>query len=199
MGDRSSIQAVLLVEGVDESDVVAHLCKTNAIEGIEIVVLKGRDDLMARAKAVVADSKYRDVARVGIIYDSEENPAQTRAVLEKAERILSNPPRPKTVRVLQLPAPDQCGSFEALCLQAIAANDPVLGCCDQFIRCLDGKPHKLSTQARKDKARLLIWYAATMGKPISRIGRDANQGDKLFDYAHTAFQPLVSFLQTLVA
>lgn len=52
MDDRSSIQAVLLVEGVDERDVVAHLCKTNAIEGIEIVVLEGRGDLMVRAKAV---------------------------------------------------------------------------------------------------------------------------------------------------
>lgn len=194
----SPMKAVLIVEGHDEHDVVLRLQQLHAIDGLFIEVLKGRDDLMTRVKDVAYDSKYRDVRRVGIIYDSEDDPAQACTELKRASEYLENLEHPKTTKVLQLPKQDESGSFEALCLQAIAQDDPILQCCNQYLACLSGKPHKLSTQARQDKARLLAWYAAKTGKHISRIGRDAVEGDEAFDYAHQAFGPLVTFLQSLV-
>lgn len=192
------IKAALIVEGADERDVVMHLQKLHAIDGLAIEVLQGRNDLMQRIKKVAYDSTYREVHRVGIIFDSEDDPAQTRAELQQATLYLKNLTQPKNTSVLQLPAPDQSGSFEALCLQAIAPTDPVLSCCNQYLQCLEGKDQKLTTQARKDKARLLAWYAAKTGKHINRIGRDAVEGDQSFDYGHPAFVPLVSFLRSLV-
>lgn len=194
----TSIKAVLILEGSDEQDVVNHLCEKHMITGITLEVLDGRDRLTLRAKSIAGDSKYREVHRVGIIYDSEEEPAQTKATLEKVKQLITQQSPKKTVQVLQLPADNEVGSFEALCLQAIAPTDPVLSCCNQYLQCLEGKDHKLTTQARKDKARLLAWYAAKTGKHISRIGRDAVEGDQSFDYGHPAFVPLVSFLRSLV-
>jgi hypothetical protein len=193
-----STRAVLVVEGEDEADVIGHLCKIHHIHGIRIEQLKGRDNLLPRAKSIAASSSDREVSRVGILYDSEDDPLQAQASLKKARDILMGLPHPKEVFLMQLPAPDKPGSIEALCLQAIAPNDGLLKCCDNFLACIEGTVHKLSTQARKDKLRLLTWYAASTGKPISRIGRDAYRGDRAFDYAHPAFQPLVDFLQTLV-
>jgi hypothetical protein len=197
--DPANTQAVLLVEGKDERDVVMHLQHLHGIVGLRIEVLQGRGDLMNRVKRLGFDSAYRNVNRVGIVFDSEDDPQATRLELEGAVAYLSSlPQHSKTTHVMQMPAPDKPGSFEALCLQAIAPNDGLLRCCDQFLACIEGTEHKLSTQARKDKVRLLTWYAASTGKPISRIGRDAHQGDRAFDYTHPAFHPLVDFLQTLV-
>lgn len=196
----ADIQAVLIVEGQDEHDVVRHLQHLHGIEGLQIEVLQGRGDLMTRVKQVAFDSTYRQVSRVGIVFDSEDDPQTTCLQLQQAVDYLNKlPQHSKATHVMQLPAPDEPGSFEALCLQAITPNDGVLRCCDQFLACLDGTEHKLSTQARKDKVRLLTWYAASTGKHINRIGRDAYKGDGLFDYQHPAFQPLVQFLKTLVA
>jgi hypothetical protein len=196
----ADIQAVLIVEGQDEHDVVQHLQRLHGIAGLRIEVLQGRGDLITRVKQVAFDSTYRNVSTVGIVFDSEDDPLATRLELQYAVDYLSQLPKhSKTAHVLQLPAQDQPGSFEALCLQAIATNDGVLKCCDQFLSCLEGTGHKLSTQARKDKVRLLTWYAASTGKHINRIGRDAYKGDSLFDYQHPAFQPLVLFLKSLVA
>jgi hypothetical protein len=197
--DPANIRAVLIVEGQDEHDVVLHLQDLHGIVGVRIEVLQGRGDLMNRVKQVAFDSAYRNVNRVGIVFDSEDDPQATRLELEGAVAYLNSLPQlSRTTHVLQLPASDKPGSFEALCLQAIAPNDDLLKCCDQFLACIEGTKHKLSTQARRDKARLLTWYVASTGKPISRIGRDAYRGDRAFDYTHPAFQPLVDFLQTLV-
>jgi hypothetical protein len=193
----SSIKAVLLVEGQDEKDVVQHLMGMYALDGLHIEVLQGRGDLIGCVKRVAFDSKYRDVQRVGIVYDSEDDPAQAQSNLQEAGQYLAQLTHPKTAAVLQLPAPNKKGSFEALCLQAIDPSDPVLVCAHQYLDCLHDKPHQLSTQARKDKALLMAWYAASTGKNISRFGIDAS-GQKHFDYKHAAFAPLVQFIQELV-
>lgn len=196
---NSPIQAVLIVEGADESDVIGHLQDLYGITGVHVVQLSGRADLMNKVKMVAFDSTLRDVQKVGIVFDSEDDPKAAKEALQEASNYLSQlQPHPKIVRVLQLPDESQVGSFEALCLQAIDAEDDVFQCCNQFLACLEGKKHKLTTQARKDKARLLAWYAAKNGKHISRIGRDAYQGDRVFNYEHAAFRPLVTFLQSLV-
>lgn len=196
----TSIKAVLIVEGSDEQDVVNHLCEKHMITGITLEVLDGRDRLTLRAKSIAGDSKYREVHRVGIIYDSEEEPAQTKATLEEVTLLITQQSPKKTVQVLQLPADNRVGSFEALCLKAITPTDPVLACFNQYLKCLEGKDHKLNTQAQKDKARLLAWYAAKYGKHIGRIGADAHgKGNGFFDYTHAAFDPLVTFLKRLVA
>jgi hypothetical protein len=193
---KTFIKAVLIVEGSDEQDVVNHLLKLHKIDGIDIRNMNGRDKLLSVTKSIT-DSKYRDVKRVGIIYDSEDQPKISQENLDKARKELLKADPTKQVSFLQLPAPDQAGSFEAVCLQAIDADDGVLACARQYLTCLEGVDHRLSTQARKDKALLMAWYAASTGENISRVGIDA-RSHKHFDYKHDAFAPLVQFIQALV-
>jgi hypothetical protein len=193
---KTFIKAVLIVEGSDEEEVVKHLLRLHNIDGVDIRNMKGRDNLLSVTKSIT-DSKYRDVKRVGIIYDSEDQPEKSKNDLDEARQILLDADHPKQVSLLQLPAPDQAGSFEAVCLKAINADDGVLACARQYLKCLESVDHRLITQARKDKALLMAWYAASAGKNISRVGIDVS-GEKHFDYTHAAFAPLVKFIQELV-
>jgi hypothetical protein len=188
--------AILIVEGDDERDVVDVLCRLHALSGFVVENLGGRGNLQKLAKSIATDSKYRDVSKVGIIFDSEDDPELAQRELAQAVQVLQNGKPSKTVSALQLPRPDQAGSFEAMCLQAIDQNDPVLQCCDQLLTCLASEKTQLTTQARRDKLKLLTWYAATNAKTISRIGYDAAK-DQKFNFSHLAFQPIVDLLRKL--
>jgi hypothetical protein len=188
--------AILIVEGDDERDVVDVLCRLHALSGFAVENLGGRGNLQKLAKSIATDSKFRDVSKVGIIFDSEDDPELAQRELAQAVQVLQNGKRSKTVSVLQLPAPDQAGSIEAMCLQAIDQNDPVLHCCDQLLTCLASEQTQMTTQARRDKLKLLTWYAATNAKTISRIGYDATK-DQKFNFSHRAFQPIVDLLRKL--
>ena len=193
---KTFIKAVLIVEGSDEEEVVNHLLRLHNIDGVDIRNMKGRDNLLSVTKSIT-DSKYRDVKRVGIIYDSEDQPKISQENLDEARKELLEADPTKQVSFLQLPASDQVGSFEAMCLKAIDADDGVLACARQYLTCLEGVDHRLSTQARKDKALLMAWYAASTGENISRVGIDA-RSHKHFDYRHKAFDRLVQFIRELV-
>jgi hypothetical protein len=198
MSELQTIKAVVIVEGNDERDIVSALVEKHKLGGLVIENMEGRGGLMEKAKGFASDSKYEFVNRVGFIYDSEDDPTGASAELNKAEAAITILRPNITISKLQLPSEQEIGSFEAVCLQAIATDDEILKCCEEYLLCLKTKATELTTQARRDKAKLMAWYAAKTGKTISRVGLDfANQ--KQIDLDHIAFSPIVAFLKKLTS
>lgn len=203
-------KAILIVEGEDEKDIACALAKEHSIT--TTWPDKDKDDQFDRTadirilvkdrpnirKALLDAATDQFVQQIGVIYDSEEEPTETAAQLESF-RAITNKIRPEIrYHILQLPSPTAVGSLEKICLDTIDANDPLLLCSDAFIDCASQHDNKLTTTARRDKARFVAWYAAKTGKPIGRLGLDA-RGQKILNLNHVAFDPIVTFLKQLAS
>lgn len=202
--------AILIVEGEDEKDIAEALAnkhqitttwfgkkheeQTDPLNAQINILVKDRSNIR---KAILDAAADQYVQKIGVIYDSEEKPNETAQTLE-SYRVFTNKIRPEIeYHILQLPSSSEIGSLEKICLSTIDANDPLLLCSDAFIECVSQHDHKLSTTARKDKAKFVAWYAAKTGKPIGRLGIDM-RGEKILDLDHVAFVPIVTFLKQLV-
>jgi hypothetical protein len=203
-------KAILIVEGEDEKDIACALANKHNItttwpdknkdDQFDVmadirILVKDRPNIR---KAILDAASDQYAQQIGVIYDSEEKPSETAAELESF-RAITTTVRPEIqYHILQLPSSSEIGSLEKICLGTIDANDPLLLCSDAFIDCVSQHDNKLTTTARKDKARFIAWYAAKTGKPIGRLGLDA-RGEKILDLSHAAFDPIVLFLKQLAS
>jgi hypothetical protein len=94
-----------------------------------------------------------------------------------------------TVGVFLIPAADQPGALEDLCLASLA-DDPVLACADEYFTCIERRTTGMAPAA---KARIHAWLAAQT-PPGLRLGEAAERG--LLPLDHPAFAPLRAFLLT---
>ena len=191
---------LLLVEGQDEEYLVQKMCEQwfgPRAEQIDIECVGGFTNFPKRFKALKVRS-LGPLKIVGIIADSEEDAAATAqrwaALFNDVEPVIKRP-----CKKLQLPRDDAPGAFEALVLDAWA-GDPVAECAIYFRDCVS--PHLGErTLAQKDTIAVQAWLSAKLGNAYGNVfkAQDRHPDHQLLDYNHTAFAPIKSFIETLLA
>lgn len=200
--DTEAITApvLLLVEGQDEEYLVQKMCEQwfgPRAEQIDIECVGGLTNFSKRFKALKVRS-LGPLKIVGIIADSEENPAATAqrwvALFKDVESVIKRP-----CKKLQLPGDDVPGAFEALVLDAWA-GDPVAECATGFRDCVS--PHLGErTLAQKDKIAVQAWLSAKLGNAYGNLfkAQDKYPNHQLVNYDHPAFAPIKVFVEDLLA
>jgi hypothetical protein len=193
------MSAILIVEGHDEEALVEKLSELHGLSIIEIINAKGIDGIDPKfqksLKAAIAGSA---VTHIAILRDAEEEPLACKALLEQyREQILQSPSPEILYEYLILPNDSTAGSLETFLLPLIAPDDSLLNCAQKFVECVDNLPpntHKLTTQARKDKARFLIRQYAAVGK--SSGIKSLLEKDQI-NLSSPIFNPIVELLKRL--
>lgn len=199
MGNEITAPVLLLVEGQDEAYLVRRMCQhwfaERAVQ-IDIEDAQGGDRLTKQFKAIWVRPKG-PLKVVGVITDSEENPADTaqrwRELFKLTDSSIDRP-----CHVLQLPSPDSSGALETLLLEALA-NDSIAICATHFRDCV--KPQLAHrTVAQMDKIAIRAWLSATFGEAYANVfkayERDAARDSLNFD--HVAFALIKEFIEGLL-
>lgn len=191
---------LLLVEGKDEEYLVRKMCDQwfgDQAAQIDIECVQGKDNFPKRFKALKVRSPGH-LQVVGVIADSEENPAATElswaALLADVSPVIKCP-----CKVLQLPDAQSVGAFESLVLNALTGN-PVVECATTFRDCVS--PHLGDrTAAQKDKIAVHAWLSATLGIAYGNVfkAQQQNPDQVLLNYDHAAFAPIKQFIEALLA
>jgi hypothetical protein len=187
---------LLLVEGKDEEEFFPFLTEARNLSSPRIWNMAGRGNLKKALLAIFANTGFEQLKKIGLVLDSEDDLQETQRLKASFESYFQDKAPDLQLSYLQLPATNQTGSFERICLNSIEPNDPLFACSQQFIDCIQLQPNALSTQALKDAAQLLAWYTAKSGKPISRIGI-SERSDLKLDAMHSAFDSIADFITEL--
>ena len=195
---------LLLVEGRDEEALIQQMCVHwfgSCMQHIDIECVEGLNNFPRRFRAL----KVRPRALlkvVGVIADSEEDPAATAqrwaALFKEVEPHLVNNGIPCPCRKLQLPGDDTPGAFEALVLAAWA-GDAVADCATAFRDCV--MPHLgQRTLAQKDKVAVHAWLSAKLGNAYGNVfkAQEKHPDQPLLDYDHSAFASIKTFIEGLL-
>ena len=191
---------LVLVEGADLEYFLAGLLFHHGMRpGFQIFDFGGVDELRPSIKAFAAAPDFDRVDSLAVIRDAEGGPeAAERSVLDAVRDAGLNPPPepgefsdPKpAVGTYILPNNEDPGMLETLCLNAVQ-EDPMMGCVDDFIDCLDDIGEIPSPE---EKARAYS-FLATRNPPARLVGEGAHQGHWNLD--HEAYEPLVDFLNEM--
>lgn len=194
---------LLLVEGRDEEVLIKQMCfhwfKSRA-EAIDIECVEGLSNFPKRFLALTVRS-LGALKVVGVIVDSEENPAATAQrwndLFNQVEPLANNG-NPCPCRRLQLPEDGTPGAFEALVLEAWA-GDEVAHCATAFRDCVI--PHLgQRTHAQRDKIAVQAWLSARLGNAYGNVFKAQEQHpDKLLvNFDHPAFSSIKIFIDALL-
>ncbi len=197
--DAITAPVLLLVEGQDEECLVRKMCDQwfgERAAHIDIECVQGKDNFPKRFKALKVRS-LGPLKVVGVIADSEENPAATAkswaALFADVSPALNRP-----CKVLQLPDAQSAGAFEALVLNALTGN-PVVECATTFRDCVS--PHLSErTAAQKDKIAVHAWLSASLGRAYGNVfsAQQQNPNVPLLNYDHESFRPIRQFVTELL-
>jgi hypothetical protein len=193
------MSARLIVEGHDEEALIDKLCELHQLPRIKVINAKGIEgiepEFQKSLKAAVAGSA---VSHIAILRDAEEEPLACKAQLEQYREQIAQSPSPEIAyEYLMLPNDSNAGSLETFLLPLIRHDDSLLNCAQKFVECVDSLPpntHKLTTQARKDKARFLIRQHAAVGK--SSGIKSLLEKDQI-NLSSPIFNPIVELLKRL--
>jgi hypothetical protein len=193
------MSAILIVEGHDEEALIEKLSELHRLPKIKVINAKGIDgiepEFQKSLKAAVVGSA---VSHIAILCDAEEQPLACKALLEQYRNQIAQSPSPEIVyEYLILPNDRTAGSLETFLLPLIPPDDSLLNCAQKFVECVDSLPpntHKLTTQARKDKALYLIRQHAAVGKSS---GIKSLLEKEQIDLTSPVFNPIVGLLQRL--
>ena len=129
----------------------------------------GKDAWPVKLKTVAITPGFRNVEKVGLIRDADDDPEAAFQSVCDALRS-SNLPVPQapmvpavgnvTVTVLIVPSRDENGCLEDLCLRSVA-SDPIMPCIDDLFSCI-GK-NALQMPDHVSKARLQTFIALKPG------------------------------------
>jgi hypothetical protein len=196
---------LLVVEGRDAFGFSLGLLTELKLEQrIEIRNAGGVDDLPDFLLALSAVSGFGAVRSLGVVQDSEADPAVAFAGVCGAIRganlpipagplqPTSPPPGPR-VTVTLLPDPKTPGMLETLCWQALG-GDPRVPCIDEYLNCI-GKQTGQPVQ-RPEKSRVYA-YISAREEPWLLLGTAARAG--YFPWASSTFDAIKLFLQGLIA
>lgn len=197
--DAISAPVLLLVEGQDEEYLVRKMCDQwfgEQAAQIDIECVQGKDNFPRRFKALKVRSPG-PLKVVGVIADSEENPAATAqswaALFADVAPVINRP-----CKVLQLPDAQSAGAFESLVLDALNGN-PVVQCATTFRDCVI--PHlSRRTAAQKDKIAVQAWLSASLGDVHANVfsAQKKNPDVALLNYDHESFRPIRQFVKELL-
>lgn len=155
--DAITAPVLLLVEGQDEEYLVQKMCEQwfgVRAKDIDIECVDGRDNFSKRFKVLKNARPLGPLKVVGVIVDSEEDPAATaQRWSDLFDDVAPSIKRP--CKKLQLPDDVTPGAFEALVLAALE-GEAVAGCATRFRDCVT--PYLGDrTLAQKDKIAVQAW------------------------------------------
>jgi hypothetical protein len=196
-----SSDRLLLVEGKDECVFFAKWLPLILTPTVEIVNIGGRNQFNNLFPTITKLPGFRDVKRIGIIRDAEDNSASTYQSI--ANTALCNQIKPPTsagtiqdsilpyLGIWIMPDNQNPGSIENLCWDIIPRTDPRRLCTESFIQCVQ---NVLTTDAlpnRLEKAKVQA-YLGTLHKPLRELGRAAEAD--VWDFKHQRLNNLRDFL-----
>lgn len=192
----------LLVEGNDDRNFFEALSNDMGIgRNVQFQNFEGRDRLSKFLAGFILEPKFRNVKRIGIIRDADEN---ARGAFNSVCSSLKNTNLPvpaecgvfaqefPSVGILVLPSANQNGMLETL-LCRIIADFPEYACIDEFMKCVEEL--RGCGIVREDKARAHA-FIATQSDPHVSVGVAAKKG--FWNLEHREFAPMRQFLMDLV-
>jgi hypothetical protein len=192
---------VLVVEGEEEKRFFGALLKHLKLQNIQIMPIGGKEQLRRTLKTLALSPNFSEVVSLGVVRDADANPdtafQSVRDALQAAG--LPTPERPllpvgesPRVAVLILPEVDTPGMLEDLCLRAVA-QDPAMGCVEQYFECLQHKG--LSLPDNMSKAKVQVFLASRQAG--LRLGEAAEKG--YWPWDAKSFEQVKDFLQRIAS
>jgi hypothetical protein len=191
----------LVVEGDDAVRFFKALLKHVGLGGIQVHNFGGISELAAFLKALRDTRGFREtVASVGIVRDADNDSDSAFESAQGAVRgagwdvpqqpMVSAGQDPK-VAILILPGAGRPGMLEDLLLEAVG-TDPVMGCVDEYFRCVAQSAESSPRLMAKARAHAFL---ASRQRPQLRVGEAAEAGYWRLDSA--AYNHVREFLRGL--
>ena len=192
---------ILIVEGKDELGFLVRMLKHLDIENVQIHMLGGVNNLKAGLGLVTKMRDFGQVHKIGILLDSDSNPANRLDSIRQALKDvgLASPAKPLTfegnpkVIYMTVPSDHEPGCLEDL-IKKSASDDARAACVDNFLSCTSIE--RLETGSLYAKAWVHS-FISTSTEPGLKIGEAS--GAAVIDVKHLAFESLHSFLSMLAA
>ena len=192
---------LLLVEGGDERSVCENIAGPTIWDNLVCWHRSGRDDLPNLARLARLEANFPHARSVGVVLEVEDDLTQALDLASRTLAVFGAPATPAhgvfaagPLRAGIFLSPDGAshGCIETLC--RLAVRDPVLaGCVDTLVGCA-GLPHASVRNARATADEGWIKaYLSMLADPTLRFHQAFSTVGGI-DPAHTAFDPLRSFL-----
>ncbi len=194
---------LILAEGKDDFHFFCHACKFyRNVDDVQVMNFKGIDNLTNFLMLLVNDESYDEVETIVIARDAETDAkAATNSIQHSMTQAnIPVPQKPfeytqnstmKTAFMI-FPGPEHTsGTLENLCLSTVA-NDPLLGCVDDYLECAKTKGEQFS---RIHKNKLHCFLAGKndyAGSPISHAFKA-----KVWPPDHPALEPFKRIIQEM--
>ncbi|MCY4279490.1 MAG: hypothetical protein OXC59_02100 [Acidimicrobiaceae bacterium] len=197
---------LLLVEGREDSAVFKELCHHWGIVDIQIMEMKGIDNLHARLEVLVRDPGFRALRSLAIARDADTDAQRAfqsvRDALSKCQPFKTRLPSKAGERSRNYPAtsvfivPDNLssGNLETM-LNRTKEGDATDACIDAFFDCLGREADFQLSGGRLDKARAYARIAAS-SNPARSVGHSV-QASGIWNLNHESLVPVQKFLSGL--
>ena len=193
----------VIVEGVDDVRVMGALCDHLGIGDVQFVPCGGYDSLRQFLRTFSVDPDFRQVRSLAVVVDADENhPGRRQGVADAIASVgLPRPVQPLepvsasglTVAYLVVPHDTEGTMMEDVCLSSVA-DDPAMGCVDEYLACVSRADIQGPRLVWMSKARAHA-FLASQDRPDLRLGEAAERGIWRFD--SEAFRPLIDLLRML--
>ena len=200
MINRIEQSKLLVVEGTSEVHLFSALRRSLGLSGIQIVNARSKDNIRNTLLAVKSHTDFRTVTSLGVVRDADANAQSAFQSVRDSFRSLGLPVPVaplqtagnvlKTI-VLILPYGANSGILEDVCLASVA-QDPVIPCVDDYIKCIQGTATVQPKNMSKSRAHAFL---SSREDPEVQLGIAAEKGYWNFD--HNAFDPLKDLLRML--
>jgi hypothetical protein len=198
---------LVLVEGPDDSGFFAGALRGLKLQDqVQIIELKGRNNLRPRLKAVKQASRAgQKIQSIGIVLDAEDSVSATAQRIREAlknsgflvpqQGMRLSKGTPNTIFAV-LPDLHTSGMLEDLCLKAFYSSfSPAMKCVKEYFSCLD-LSEILSSPGELSKANVRAFLAATE-KAETRLGIAAQKD--WWPWDNPVFDPIKDFLRQLTS
>lgn len=179
--ERTSLNkpCTILVEGPDDEGFFNALAKNlGLVTDIQIVQLKGRNNLKPRLRSVKQASRTTSAASLGIVLDCETDPSATFQQIQEALRdedfavpadVLQVAGEFPQIVFTIFPDSQTPGMIEDVCLRAFSTSFPeAMVCVEQYFECFSTQT-ALFSATDLSKAKLRAFLSA-MEKAETRLG-----------------------------
>jgi len=189
-----SLAKVLLVEGDTPQHFFEAFAKHLGLhEQIEIWDYRGITQLATFFKTLASTAEFKtNVRSVGIVRDAEDDAVAAMQSVQSAI-VGAQLTEGVSVKVKILPDDARPGMIETMCLASVASQ-PVFGCINHFVDCLDKNNHDLQMGIRRAKHVAQIYLATTRHVQLFP-GTAASRG--VWPFTNPVFDDVRTFLQGL--
>lgn len=185
---------LICVEGKDEVSFFSALFKYLEINDIQILDFEGKTNFKAKIKALGLTRGFKNVKKVALIRDADENPEES--AFQSLVNILTElnytaPENNKSFStgnpnfgIFIMPGEGKKGALEDLCLSTLDGG--ILNCIESYFKCIEFFPLKIA------KAKVLC-YLSGKEPYANSLGIGALKGHWKFE--NKSFDELITFLK----